>query len=409
MHLHPAAPLKLFLPFVLMGATFFARDYMDQLSGEARVVVDNLPYLFCVVAVFMANQFNRSRLLLASFGVAIFYWVLRSYLQVSLEDPEAETAYVSISLALPILGLYIFLLPERGVWNLFGMAFTTTFIVLGYICVQMGPWLPQVNEAALSYYAPWPVEGYVMSLGGTLLVALVAAVGFLLLLIRDEWTEVALLGAFLALYLSLALLHLEHISVAMCAAASLCLVLGLLRSSHTMAYLDDLTGLGGRRAMNEKMTMLGTRFTIAMLDIDHFKKFNDTYGHDVGDEVLRLVASRIKRVGAGGTAYRYGGEEFCIIFPRREVEECVEAVSMVRESIAEYKMSIRDKDLRPVKSREGSKKRGATRLGPGQISVTISGGLAQRDADNPDAETVIVAADKQLYRAKKAGRNRIAY
>ena len=139
---------------------------------------------------------------------------------------------------------------------------------------------------------------------------------------RNEEVEAALIGAFLSLYLVLALLHVEHISVAMCTAAALCLVWGLLRSSHAMAYRDELTGLPGRRALNERLKMLGGNFTIAMLDVDHFKRFNDTYGHDVGDEVLKLVASRIRRVGGGGTAYRYGGEEFCIVFPRKDCRGC---------------------------------------------------------------------------------------
>ena len=224
---------------------------------------------------------------------------------------------------------------------------------------------------------------------------------------RNEEAEVGLLGAFAALYMVLALLHQVYISVAMCTAAALCLVWGLLRSSHAMAYRDDLTGLLGRRALNERLKSLGGSYTIAMLDVDHFKRFNDTHGHDVGDEVLRLVASRIRQVGNGGTAYRYGGEEFCIVFPRKETEECVESLGRVREEIAEYKMSIRDRSARPVRSKAGSKNRGATRLKKPVVSVTISAGVASRSQDYPVADSVIVAADDKLYRAKKAGRNRV--
>jgi diguanylate cyclase (GGDEF)-like protein len=176
-----------------------------------------------------------------------------------------------------------------------------------------------------------------------------------------------------------------------------------------MAYRDELTGLPGRRALNERLKMLGGNFTIAMLDVDHFKRFNDTYGHDVGDEVLRLVASRIRQVRGGGTAYRYGGEEFCIVFPRKTVAEAVEPLERVREEIANYSMSIRDRNLRPVRAKEGNRRRGATRLGSNQVSVTISAGIAARSADDPDADAVIAAADKKLYQAKKAGRNRLAY
>lgn len=409
MQLYPTALLRLVLPAVLVVAAYLARPYIDQLGSEPRILLANLPYLLCVVAVLMAYQFNRSRLMLASFGVAVFYWVVQTYLQVSLDQPDAIRIYLAISLALPVLGFYLLLLPERGVWNLYGFVFSLAFILLVLACMQLGPWLFTANETSQGYYAPRPVEGYVLSYGATLLVGLVSLVGAALLLLRNEETEIALLGAFFSLYLVLALLHLEFISVTLCTAAGLCLVWGLLRSSHAMAYKDELTDLPGRRALNERLKMPGSRYTIAMLDIDHFKRFNDTYGHDVGDEVLRLVASRIRSVGGGGKAYRYGGEEFCIVFPRKDLGDCIEPLEAVREEIANYRMSLRDRNLRPVRAREGSKRRGATRLHSSEVAVTISAGMASRDEEFIDAEAVLAAADKQLYRAKRAGRNRVAH
>lgn len=409
MQLYPPALLRLIVPAALIATAYFSRTYIDTLGAESRVILENLPYLFCVVAVIMAYQFNRVRLMLASFAVAVFYWVVQKYLQLSLSEPSAYYAYLAISLALPVLCFYLLLLPERGIWNLHGFVFTLAFVMLGLICVQLGPWLPEVNESAFHYYAPWPGEGYVLSIGASVLIGMVVVVGLVLLCMRNDETEVALLAPFFALYLALARLHLDNISVAMGGAASLCLLWGLLRSSHAMAYRDELTGLPGRRALNERLKMLGSRYAIAMLDVDHFKRFNDTHGHDVGDQVLKLVASRIRGVGAGGTAYRYGGEEFCVIFPRRDVEDCVQALQQVRSEIADYRMSIRDANLRPSRSRDGSRRRGATRLGSAQVSVTISGGIAERSPQNPDSESVIAAADKMLYKAKRAGRNRVAH
>lgn len=409
MRLYPAALLKILLPAAVISGAYIGRAYLDLLGSDSRVIVDNLAYLLCLIAILVAYQFNRSRIIMASFGVAAFYWVVQHYLQVNLSQPDAWRGYLAISLALPVLTLYLLLLPERGIWNLYGFVFSLVFVVLGLICIQLGPWLPAASEAAAVYYAPRPTENYVLSLGATLLVTLVTLVGTALLCVRNDDIEAALLGAFLSLYLVLALLHVEYISAAMCTAAALCLLWGLLRSSHAMAYRDELTGLPGRRALNERLNMLGGRFTIAMLDIDHFKRFNDTYGHDVGDEVLRLVASRIGSVGGGGTAYRYGGEEFCIVFPRKAVEDTVEPLEHVREKIDTYTMSLRDRNLRPKRSQEGTRKRGATRLGSDQFSVTISAGIAARSAEHPDTDTVLAAADKKLYQAKKGGRNRVAY
>ena len=82
-----------------------------------------------------------------------------------------------------------------------------------------------------------------------------------------------------------------------------------------MAYDDELTGLPARRALNEALTRLRGVYTVAMVDIDHFKRFNDEHGHDVGDQLLRMVGARVGEVRGGGRAFRYGGEEFAVLFP----------------------------------------------------------------------------------------------
>jgi len=408
MQLYPAAVFKLLVPGILVGAAFWARGQLHALDNEARVIVDYLPYLLCLAALLMAYQFGRGRMVLASLGVAAFYWTVHAHLQVSLTEADAARVYLVVSLAVPLLCLYLLLVPERGIFTVHALLFAGGFVVLLAVVVYLGPLLPRANEAAQAYYAPWPGDGYVLSRGATFLVGLVAAAVVGLLCLRHDEIDAALFGALVALYLALAFLHLRDISVAMSSAAGLCLLWGLMRSSHAMAYRDELTGLPGRRALNERLKMLGRRYTIAMVDVDHFKRFNDTYGHDVGDQVLRLVASRLRRV-RGGTAYRYGGEEFCVVFSRRALAECVEPMQAVRQEIADYEMSLRDNTLRPQRRRAGSRRRGATRLNSGQVSVTVSAGLAARSEDHPDAESVIRAADQNLYKAKKAGRNRVAH
>ena len=103
----------------------------------------------------------------------------------------------------------------------------------------------------------------------------------------------------------------------MSAAALTSLCISLAHEGFHMAFRDELTGLPGRRALNEKLQRMGRIYTLAMADVDHFKVFNDTHGHDVGDQVLRMVAAQLRRVSGGGHAYRYGGEEFTLVFPAR--------------------------------------------------------------------------------------------
>ncbi len=407
MHYQPAALLRLLLPVLFIAAAMVLRPMIGQWSAEARVLVGLVPYALCALASFLAFQFNRLRLLLAALGVAAMFWMLRNNLQVSLSQPEAARVYLAVSLALPLLGLYLLVLPRTDVRTLRGLAALAVFVMLGLVSYWLAGWLPQSGAAALQYYAAWPAEGYVLSWGATALLVLVLVAVIGMLVLGSDETVAALFGVLLSLGLALAQLHLQDISLAACTAAGLCLTWGAIRSSHAMAYRDDLTGLPGRRALNERLARLGRQYCIAMLDVDHFKRCNDTYGHDVGDEVLRMVASKIARVGEGGTAYRYGGEEFCVVFPRRGLEECTAELERMREQVAGYVMSLRDRALRPQRNRDGARRRGATRLGGSTVSVTISAGLAARSDDCPDPESVIKAADGNLYRAKSKGRNRV--
>ncbi|MCB1842001.1 MAG: GGDEF domain-containing protein [Halioglobus sp.] len=405
----PVAMLKLVVPLALLAAALALRGDVAEASEEWQLLLRNLPYLLCLVAGFMAFQFNRGRLLLAVVSVAAFYWAVQQFLQVSLARPEAAKMFFALSLASPLVALYLLLLPEQGIISRGGLAAAGGFLLLLLVALYLLPLLPVNSESAARYYAIWPWENYVLSRGASLLVGVVTLAAIVLIGLRNEDADVAIIAAALACSLMLAQLQHPMISVVLGIAASLTLVWGLLRSSHAMAYRDELTGIPGRRALNERMKLLGRRYCIAMLDVDHFKRFNDTHGHDVGDEVLRLVASRLSRVGGGGTAYRYGGEEFCVVFPRRSIEECVGPVNAVREEIANYRMLLRNRSQRPARARDGTRRRGATRLASDEVAVTVSAGLAERCEDVPDVEAVIKAADSKLYQAKKAGRNRVMY
>ncbi len=183
------------------------------------------------------------------------------------------------------------------------------------------------------------------------------------------------------------------------------LLLAILQEAHRLAFRDGLTGLPNRRAMDTLLASLGGRYTIAMMDVDRFKAFNDTHGHDVGDQVLRRVARSVGRVGQRGRPFRYGGEEFSVVFPGQEVEAVVPALEAVREEIAATPFRIRSRH-RPADDRRGSRRRGQ---GAEQaVPITISIGVAGTGEEATSPEEVVQAADQALYRAKRAGRNRLA-
>ena len=164
-----------------------------------------------------------------------------------------------------------------------------------------------------------------------------------------------------------------------------------------LARHDPLTGLGNRRSLQEDLEVLHARshryrrgFALAMCDIDRFKAYNDTHGHQAGDQALRAVAATIAQELRGSdNVYRYGGEEFLLVLPEQNLDTALVAVERVRSAVERLAIP------QPA-------------VGPGGI-LTLSAGIA---AFGPGAATtaeeLLQQADAALYRAKSAGRNQLA-
>lgn len=162
-----------------------------------------------------------------------------------------------------------------------------------------------------------------------------------------------------------------------------------LASSRQEALVDSLTGLLNRRGCDEKLQHLNHDDTHSSLaiDIDHFKKVNDTFGHFIGDKVIQRIAKTIEsHIGEQDIAVRFGGEEFVVVMANTPIAEAKNTAENIRLSISKMKLKQRDTN---------------TYLPP--ISVSI--GIAQND-NTSDWTTLFEQADNALYQAKNSGRNR---
>src|SRR5258708_17619677 len=128
------------------------------------------------------------------------------------------------------------------------------------------------------------------------------------------------------------------------AAAAFILAGAAVETSYLLAYHDELTTLPSRRALHDPLLRLEAPYSIPMVDIDHFKRCNDTYGHDTGDQVLRMVAARLARVSGGGQAYRCGGEEFANLFSGKTTVEVLEHLEKLRADIEGSTLRLRGPD-----------------------------------------------------------------
>lgn len=280
------------------------------------------------------------------------------------------------------------------------------------------------------------------------LLAFVAAFAVLVtrLVLYRKPTESGLLWALLATFLSFQVGAVGPAATAYLATAGLILVSSIIENTYFLAYHDELTSLPARRAFNDALLRLEEPYAVAVVDIDHFKKFNDTYGHETGDQVLRLVAAKLAGVTGGGRAYRVGGEEFSILFAGKSAKEAMPHLELLRSVIEVATFRVRggqerrgraraqDLQRQDARSEEGQaqdfrshdrrsierrarprrppaprKKASASISEPGNqpISVTVSIGAAEPTARLRSVEQVIQAADQALYRAKQSGRNRV--
>ena len=195
--------------------------------------------------------------------------------------------------------------------------------------------------------------------------------------------------------------------------SALLTIIALLKDTYTMSYIDTLTNIPARRALEESFLKLSSTYTIAMVDIDFFKKFNDKYGHDVGDDVLKLVAEQLNAVKGGGKAFRYGGEEFTILFPNKIVQEVLVYLEDVRISIEKRAFILRGED-RPKKVnndnnakflRKETQKKKPKEKNQTSVSVTVSIGVANAPTHGKTTQEIMKNADNALYKAKESGRN----
>ncbi|HET9281682.1 MAG TPA: GGDEF domain-containing protein [Candidatus Angelobacter sp.] len=344
--------------------------------------------------------FRRSRLFFALLVLTLaqmtFTWVIPH-----LSPVTARITANAVALLLPLNLLILAFLKERGIVSPTGrkrLAIVALQIAAVWLlCLPaFAPAAQQTGRA----FAPLAFSNW-SGLAQPALAAFVlaAAVIMIPLVRRYKAVESSLLWSLVAAFVALSAARSSHLEGVYFAAGGLALIVALIETSYAMAYLDELTQLPSRRALNEALLKLGDTYSIAMMDVDHFKKFNDSYGHEAGDQALRLVASRLARIAGGGRAYRYGGEEFAIVFPGKTSDEVFVYLDRMRKIIEQSAFTVRGKDRR---------RKGKTGIGRGskkEINVTVSVGLAARSGEHLTPAEVLRMADQALYKAKAKGRN----
>jgi len=399
---------NLAIPAVVLIAAYFLIARISDLPASLAGLKVHGTYIVLALGGLVSLAFNRGRVLLALLSLTIAYLSYRVMLRHGLEHFPARTLFAALCIFMPVnLGI-LSVLRERGAFNMGGLQrFAAILLQIAFTA-----WIIYSKKTETTAWAYEPLFNLVFianspipPLGLAAMVAGLVSCTMMWFVTRSA-IDLGFAGAILAFAIAANGIALPNIFPVFIAAGALILTIAILQDTFRMAFRDELTGLPSRRALSESLAGLGRRYTVAMLDVDHFKNFNDTYGHDIGDQVLKMVAARLAHVGGGGKAYRYGGEEFTVLFPGKSMDKAVPHLEALRRDVAGYEMALRS-GSRPDQTTSGKKQRGKRRAGKA-VSVTISIGVAEKNERLSAPESVIQAADKALYRAKDKGRNQVS-
>jgi len=382
-------------------------------SGWLTLALPSLSFLYyCALAggMLLAWRFHSSRIFLSLLVLFLAGQALEFF-----NEKQLLVAQV-LAVGVPLDFVLIALMHERG-FSRESIAAPAVFLFAQCVVVAtLCSGAPGVSSRAHHPAASLALPNFA--------IFLFAAGGIFLLgrfLLTRKPADSGMLWSLAAFFLALRGAPTARVSTLYAAIAACILAASIIENSYLLAYHDELTTLPSRRAFNEALMSLEEPYSIAVVDIDHFKKFNDTYGHDTGDEVLRLVAANLARVTGGGQAYRCGGEEFNILFPGKTTGDVVEHLENLRRRIESSEFHLRGGDRRqnprgPERRNERARGRArkaqairqlARQKSPVALAVTVSIGVATAVGENSDPEIVLKAADQALYRAKENGRNRV--
>ncbi|MGA2000816.1 MAG: GGDEF domain-containing protein [Terriglobales bacterium] len=409
-----SAPARTFVSFVVPGGALLIAAlvlaHVPAAHATAQYVVNFLLWTAMFGALAMAWRFNSSRVV---FAAVVFCLADRALVMLGhASAPAANAGFALLALLVPLNLVFFSVIGECG------LTLASVGSGVGIISVQAVAVIVLARPENLEF-ARWAERAYLP--GGLFAWTPLPQLALLAMAGAAAWLgmRMALLrkpvdsAFFWSVWAAFAGLHVAspgRASSLYFAAGVLMFAAALVETSYLLAFHDELTGLPGRRAFNQALVALHDTYAIAMVDVDHFKRFNDSYGHDTGDQVLRMVAGRLAQVGGGGRAFRYGGEEFAIVFPARNAADCVQHLEELRASIQRSSFMVRGPDRSERRRDErrytkpGRRPVGSART---RTAVTVSMGVAESSGRLHTPELVIEAADQALYRAKDTGRNRV--
>lgn len=390
-------------PIILLCALWFGMNNVILVTRSNLGFAGNLPYVLFIAAIAIAHLFKQSRMAMVASAMLICYWVIQYRLQTPLSSGSTLLELSLLAILLPVACLLSYAFKNGG---LFSRGFATYLGILAMFGVWCFLIITQYESGGFAQLS----EGLLYSVDQVsklpfilvLYLAALVEVTSIFVLTKNRLMDVVIYTSILLAANTFIFFQIQYVSSTMFSLAGVLLILYLLSASYEMAFNDRLTQLPGRHALELDMRHLGRKFTVAMVDVDHFKSFNDSYGHETGDDVLKLVAARLRMVQGRAKVYRYGGEEFTVLFKGKTAEQAMDYLELLRADIEAYDLVIRNLESRPKNDKDGAKQRSDSKRM--SVNITVSIGLCDSTLQR-DPNEALKFADQALYAAKKAGRN----
>lgn len=382
-------------PFIVLLTAWFIAMKSEGMGIAMRSLLGVLPYVFALLSIVLSIWFQNSNYFFYSCFILVAYMFMSA---TSDKSPVIIEITKNLSVFLPVNALWLNFSQERGITSSYGRnkAIVISAQMIWLLIIAIGKSKISASEAADQAVINLKVPAIALFI-------LCIFVLFMDYLLRSRYSSLIYVAILCTSFITLHFAHRPVIVAVFTTASFVIILMALLEISYSLAFYDSLTGVLSRRALEQELLKLGNRYCIAIIDIDHFKHINDNFGHDVGDEVLKMIAAVLCQEAGKSKVFRYGGEEFVVLFTGMSYNNVVNELDKIRRTIAQRSFILRDKN-RP---REKPKTvfRNVSNSDKSSINITVSIGVAQKNSQLKTPYAVIKKADEALYKSKNSGRN----
>lgn len=383
--------------------TYHFSATIPELPGFVVTILHILPYFLILLIIAYSIAYVHSRELNLAVSLFISFWLMKNLIwPTDTNDATATILFVLIGPMLAINFIFVAATQEKGFYNKNGLRHLYLIVIELMVLIWFVNFSPELLLKYLYYpYFVAPLFDTTPMYQSTIILNSIA---FLILLanaiVKQKVEMTGYLGAFIAIVLAQHFINSPTTSMMFFAVACLILILAIGLNNFRLSKIDLVTNLPSLRSFKNKLNTLDDRYCIALIDIDEFKEMTDEYGQEICDQILRMIASRSLRLGRKGFPYRYGKEEFALIFYDMQLHEANKYLATLCDSIANEPFLLRSKKRPFFKPHSIVAQPSRSKISK-PVPISVSVGIAEKQPHHTSSFEVLLTAKEALERARE--------